>query len=384
MNTDVLIIGAGVHGASAAFHLTQRGAKVTVLERSHAAGGPTGRSSAVVRAYYTNEFLARVARDSITMFESFADLTDGGDAGFHRTGALWLHGTDTADAATLSAANLNGLGVACDLLSVDDVRREHPRFSADDLGLAVWEQNAGYADPVGTTTGMLNAAISRGAQYRSASAVAEIQEDAASVRVRTGSGEWLEAAQLLIAAGPWTKPLAAQVGVDLPLTVERHIVATFAFASAPRLSFAVSDTIQGFYVKPEGADHFLMGPLLEEPQADPENFDEKVGEDESLALATKLVGRIPDLDETAPTGGWASLYDVSPDWQPVIGQIGERTFVDAGTSGHGFKLAPALGGHVAGMILGEEPDEGLAAFSPERFGSGELLAAGYGRNRLLG
>jgi glycine/D-amino acid oxidase-like deaminating enzyme len=64
---DVGIVGAGVHGASAAFHLASRGVKPVIFERWAPAAGPTGRSSAVCRAYYTNPFLARAARDSIAM-----------------------------------------------------------------------------------------------------------------------------------------------------------------------------------------------------------------------------------------------------------------------------------------------------------------------------
>lgn len=381
--SDVLIIGAGVHGASAAYHLASRGIGVRVLEKGYAAGGPTGRSSAVVRAYYTNEFLARVARDSIAIFEEFTERT-GGDAGYRKTGALWMHSADDADAARDSAIALNGLGIACDLIPGDDVRAAHPRFALDDLAVAVWERGAGYADPVGTTTGLLDKAIDLGAGYRRGVTVSSIEEGPTSVRVTTGAGDTYEADRLLIAAGPWTRPLALQIGADLPLTVERHIVATFAFATAERIPFVFSDTIQSYYFKPEGESQFLVGPLHEAPQADADAFDEKISEAESLELATKLVGRIPDLADAAPRGGWASLYDVSPDWQPVIGAIGERTFVDAGTSGHGFKLAPALGGHVAGLVLGDAPDPGLLAFSPRRFDEGTLLTAGFGGNKILG
>jgi glycine/D-amino acid oxidase-like deaminating enzyme len=78
------------------------------------------------------------------------------------------------------------------------------------------------------------------------------------------------------------------------------------------------------------------------------------------------------------------LYDVSPDWQPVIGQVAERVFVDAGTSGHGFKLGPALGRHVADLVMGEPPAAGLEQFSPLRFAQGALLTGGYGSVRILG
>ena len=75
------MIGAGVHGASVAFHLASRGVPTVVIERTAPAGGPTGRSSAIVRAYYTNAFLAGVARDSIAMFRDFEQHT-GRDSGF--------------------------------------------------------------------------------------------------------------------------------------------------------------------------------------------------------------------------------------------------------------------------------------------------------------
>ena len=98
---DVGIVGAGIHGASAAFHLAATGARAVIVERGTPAGGPTGRSSAVCRAYYTNRFLATCARDSIAMFERFEELT-GTDPGHHRTGLLYLHQAADADAVRVS------------------------------------------------------------------------------------------------------------------------------------------------------------------------------------------------------------------------------------------------------------------------------------------
>jgi sarcosine oxidase, subunit beta len=93
---------------------------------------------------------------------------------------------------------------------------------------------------------------------------------------------------------------------------------------------------------------------------------------------------VPGLAAARSTRGWASLYDVSPDWQPVIGEIAPGVFVDAGTSGHGFKLAPALGAHVADLVTGAQVDPGLAAFDPFRFERGAGLDAGYRDARILG
>ena len=79
------------------------------------------------------------------------------------------------------------------------------------------------------------------------------------------------------------------------------------------------------------------------------------------------------------------MYDVSPDWQPVIGEVAPNVFVDAGTSGHGFKLAPALGKHVADLVVGSsELDPRLTEFDPFRFTRGSALRAGFRDARILG
>jgi len=173
------------------------------------------------------------------------------------------------------------------------------------------------------------------------------------------------------------------VGAELPLTVERHIVATFAWSDDVRVP-AHADLPNGYYFRPEGDELFLVGPLHPEPTVDPDDFDERVGPDEASQLGARVVKRAPPLLHATSRGGWASLYDVSPDWQPVIGEIAPGVFVDAGTSGHGFKLAPALGGHIADLITGAPVDPGLEQFHPRRFEQETELDAGFGEARILG
>ena len=108
------------------------------------------------------------------------------------------------------------------------------------------------------------------------------------------------------------------------------------------------------------------------------------GADETERLGSAAIRRAPALRHATSRGGWASLYDVSPDWQPVIGEIAPGVFVDAGTSGHGFKLAPALGGHIADLITGADADPGLEQFHPRRFERAGALDAGFGEARILG
>lgn len=384
MTADVAIIGAGIHGASAAYHLTRAGAEVTVIERLTPAGGPTGLSSGVCRAYYTNGFLAEAARDSIRMMADFETIAPGHDAGFRRTGLLFLHPPQDVDEVTRNAARLNELGIRVDLHTGDDLQREFPQFVLDDIGIGAYEVDAGYADPAGTTVGMMAAAVDGGATLKAHATVETMRTrpgGGASLVLR--SGEILEARRLLIAAGPWTAPLARQLNVELPLTVERHVVATARLDDTSRIPFGHGDLVTGYYCRPEASDQYVMGWTHNAPQVDPDMFNRTIQRDEELALVQAVARRYPLMHDAQPRGGWASLYDVSPDWQPVIGEIADGVFVDAGTSGHGFKLAPALGAHVAGLVLGV-PDPRIEQFHPRRFDAGELLASGYGDARILG
>jgi len=380
---EVGIVGAGVHGAATAFHLATRGVRTIVVERTTPAGGPTGLSSGICRAYYTNDFLARVARDAIEMFERFDEIV-GADAGHRRTGLYLLHPEQDVPVVRTSVARLNELGIETDLFEPAELAGELPGFELTDVAIGAFERRAGYADPHATTEALIRAAVERGATLRLHTEVAGIDPDAAGGgALVTDDGERITCEGIVLAAGPWTRPLARDVGVDLPLTVERHAVATFRWGPAEPVP-GFGDVPGGFYLRPEGDDLFLLGSLTPAPEVDPDDFRTTITPDEVEHLARLLVARVPALETAEVQGGWASLYDVSPDWQPVIGEIAPRIFVDAGTSGHGFKLAPALGAHVADLVTGRPVDPGLEAFSPMRFESGHDLDAGFGEVRILG
>jgi sarcosine oxidase, subunit beta len=380
---EVGIVGAGVHGAAAAYHLALRGVRTVVVERTTPAGGPTGLSSGICRAYYTNDFLAGIARDAIGMFERFEE-TVGVDAGHRRTGLYLLHPAEDEPVVRATVARLNELGIETDLFDRAALAERLPAFDLEDVAIGAFERHAGYADPHATTEGLIRAATERGVELRPHTEVSAIVPTPSGGGVlSTDHDDRIACERILLAAGPWTRPLAHGIGVDLPLTVERHAVATFRWGPAePVPGFA--DVPGGFYLRPEGDDLFLLGSLTPAPQVDPDDYRRTIAPDEVEHLARLLVARVPSLESAEVQGGWASLYDVSPDWQPVIGEIAPGIFVDAGTSGHGFKLAPALGACVADLVMGDPIDPGLEAFSPARFGSGHDLDAGFGDVRILG
>jgi glycine/D-amino acid oxidase-like deaminating enzyme len=382
---EVAVIGAGVHGASVAFHLASRGVKVAVVEQGSAASGPTGRSSAICRAYYTNHYLARVAKASLDMFRSFGELTGGRSCDFHAAGALYLHPASDAPGLDEAASYMNSIGTTVKVLTPVRLHDDFPLIDTEGIGIAGWEEQAGYADPAATTVGLLERAVELGASARLYSRAGGLRaRDGSGAYVSLANGDELECERLLIAAGPWTKELASHLAEPLPLSVERHYVATIRWRDARLMPFVHADIVSGYYCKPEGVDMYCLGPLTAEPEADPNQEVAGIDPEESHRMAAMATRRVPRLKDAASTGGWASLYDVSPDWMPVIGEIAPGVFVDAGTSGHGFKLAPALGADVAALVMGVDVDADIRQFSPARFSSGGSLSAGYGSARILG
>src|SRR5579863_893275 len=165
-SADVVIIGAGVNGASLAFHLTKMGVrKVIVLEKRVVASGATGLSSGLVRMHYANEVEARLAWSSFTYFRNWADIV-GGDCGFTETGFIRTVAPENNEKLRANVAMLQAIGVDTRLITPAELRELAPTIWSEDLELAAYEPHSGYADPTATTLSLLHAARERGAELR--------------------------------------------------------------------------------------------------------------------------------------------------------------------------------------------------------------------------
>jgi sarcosine oxidase subunit beta len=385
LTADVVVVGGGVLGASTAYHLACRGlgrTRAVLVERGSIAAGPTGYSSAIIRQNYSNPVTARMAFESVAFFQNFAELT-GEQCGYHRTGCLSLAAAGESSVLRENVRMQRGVGIEVREVTHVEALAIEPHLSLDGSEAVAYEADAGYADPALTAGGMAQWARAHGVQLMLNSPVHGLIVEHGRIQgVVTARGE-VRAPTVLLATGPWTNQLLEPVGVCLPIDVNRHGVYVFARPPGFRGNHpVVGDFPNGVYFRAEGADLTLVGSLdtVAEDAADPDNFASRVTLDEAVPYAERLVRRFPVMADAESRGGWAGLYDVTPDWHPILDAIPEvpGLYVAAGTSGHGFKLSPAIGRRLAGLVTGDAASiSELRPFRRDRFAVGELFVGRY-------
>jgi len=347
---DVVVIGGGVTGASLAFHLTGLGlGRVLVLERRFLAAGGTGRSVGIIRQLYpTPEASAMVLR-SLRVFQRFGDAV-GGEAGY--VGCGTLIGVSPAMRPKLEStlAVQRALGIRAELLEPDDVARVEPRIDPAGLGAVLYEPESGYGDPTGVTLGYADAARRRGAVIE----------------------QGVDAPVVVNAAGLWSPAVARLAGVELPIVIGRHpvfVVERDPSFGAPHLVYL--DLAGGSYVRPETGNLTLTGSLTDdeaEHPMDPELLGSEAGFTEASTILDRTGRAVPRLADARYRRGYAGAFDITPDWMPILDESSLRGFfIAAGMSGHGFKLAPAVGELMASLITRTPPPVSPAPFALGRF-----------------
>lgn len=377
--SDVLIIGGGVHGASLAFHLAERGVRVTVLEKQFVGAGATGRSSGLVRMHYGTEIDSRLAWESFQYFRDWKNRV-GGECGFTRTGFIQIvrHAEHAALRATV--AMQQRLGIPTLLVTADDVKRLAPAFQTDDFDIAAYEPESGYAMPSDTANALMTAARARGARLVQNCTVTAINVMGGRVTgVETTQGQF--AAPIIVnAAGAWAGHINQMVGLALPYNTWRHDT---MFVVRPKDIALPHPTVIDFpnamYFRPEGG-LTLVGledgnPLGESPDGDTEHatpgFVERAIE--------RICRRIPAMKDGGLHSAHSGYDGITPDQHPILGAAGpEGFYLDCGHSGTGFKTAPAIGLCMAELILdGKAKTVDLSPFTPNRFAEGKLIQSNY-------
>jgi sarcosine oxidase, subunit beta len=383
--TDVVIVGGGLEGCSAAWSLTQRGiTDVTIVERDTVGAGGTGKSSGVVRCHYGVSSLAAMATRSLDLFENAEEIL-GEDVGFHQTGYVVGVGPQNVKAIHASMDAQRAVGVRTEDISRDDVQRLWPVADLEPFAAFAWEARGGYGDAYQTAQAFAAGARRHGVRLRQGSTVTEVVTDKGrATGVRLADGSLISADTVVVAAGPWSVPLLAARGIDLPITVHREQIVLIDPGQDLGDIPVFSDLVSLQYIRPEGSDgQILFGnsDLAELEPADPDNYLNRATEDFIELTIDKVGTRLPGLENPSIASTYAGCYDVTPDFNPVI----SRTPIDglitaAGFSGHGFKIAPAVGRLIADLVVDEiSSDADIPAddFRLSRFAEGKLLTSPF-------
>ncbi len=381
---DVIVIGAGVQGASLAFHLASRGASVVVLEKATAASGATGRSSGLVRVYYDLLAEARLAWESYGWFADWEHRV-GGECGFTRTGFVWIEPAERLERVRANSASHRAMGVDSQVIGAEGIRSLFPALGVADE-VAAYEPASGYADPFMTAAGFLAAAKQKGARLVPGAEVSAIRTAGGRVvGVDTNRGS-VDAPVIVNAAGAWAGRVAGLVDLDIPIQVWRHDTGYLGVpASVARPIPVVIDNANGMYFRPEGSDMVLIG--LEDDNQIGGSADRDTTEaraDFRDRAAERIIRRVPDLIEGTFRTSHSGQDGLTPDQRPMLGAMGPDGFyLDCGHSGTGFKTAPAVGLGMSELILdGASTTVDLSPFGPTRFAEGRLLVGEHGEEQI--
>jgi|SRR6218665_172901 len=370
---EVIIVGGGSTGAAIQCFLVRAGIGATLLvERGMLAGGPTGRSPAIFRQHYGHPELVKMARYGIEYFRDWSSHSHG-TCDYVTAPLLSTVGEENAKEFAATLALMRNCNVQIDEIAPDDICKLIPGVWTGDVVAASMEPNAGYCDPHATVWSFAAEARRHGGSVLQFTPVTELLVRANRIcGIRTVDSD-IAAPIVILAAGPWTSAMAAQIGVTLPIKTRRHSLAQIVQPpSTAWFGLMYADYITGLYFRPEGKRQFLAGSLLPWDNAEivnPDRFDEGVSQETFISIAQRIVHRLPQWSDAGDGGGWSSLLDVTPDGYPVIGEVDgiDGLYIVAGLSGHGFKLCPAIAEMLTALVTGIDSAFDTNMFALNRF-----------------
>jgi sarcosine oxidase subunit beta len=352
------------------------GVKPIILEKEFIAAGATGRSSGLVRMHYDLEPESRLAWISFQYFRSWSEMV-GGDSGFTRTGFLQFVEADSGMTLRANIEMQQEIGIPTILIDRDDVKRLAPAFYTDDIEMAAFEPESGYADPSSCTSSLMDEARRGGARVFQDCEVYAISSSGNRIQgVKSSQGDY-SAPIVVNCAGAWAAKIGNMVGMDLPIDTWRHDT---MFVRRPNELTADHPTVIDFpnsmYFRPETGDLTLVGleddnPIGEAPDGDCDKskpgFTDRAIE--------RICKRMPGMDNGSLHSSQGGYDGITPDQRAILGRAGpEGFFLACGFSGTGFKIAPAVGACMAELIYeGEARTTDISVFNIERFSEGKLL-----------
>jgi len=367
----IVIIGGGIVGISAAYHLAQRGKiNVTLLERDLLAQASTGLCVGGIRQQFSHPANILLSQHTIRLLQHFENEFDT-KIDFHQAGYLFLTKEQSTWESFGECVKIQRQhGVPVQVLSPEEVKHRWPYIEVNNLKGGIFGPEDGYVDPYDMTMAIANKTRKLGVSIRERAEVTGIQLKNGRVNgVETSQGHF--PAEIIInAAGAWGGEIARMAGIHLPvLPVRRQVFITTAFDALPRPVPMIIDQDTQFYVRGY-APGILMGMTdITEPPSYHTHVDRSFME----KVAAAALERIPLLEKAEVLRGWGGLYAMTPDENPIIEEIPaiKGFFCATGFSGHGFQHGPAVGRILSEIIADGTTRFNLKPFRYHRFAESE-------------
>jgi sarcosine oxidase subunit beta len=370
-SADVVVIGGGIMGASAAFHLAEAGVRVVLVERDELASGSTSRAAGGVREQFSDSLNIEIAKRSLAAFRAF-DRRPGWEIDLKEVGYLFLlTRPEDVEAFEGNVRLQNEHGVGSRMLSPQEAKALCPLIEVGDVLAAAFSAGDGHATPEACVQGYASGARRHGAHLEVACEVLDIVMGAGEIREVVTTKGSIATNTVICTAGAWSAACGQMVGVDLPVTpLRRQILFTEPMPGLPAHLPMTIDFESSFYFHSEGPG-LLMGMSDENEQP---GFSTETTDDWIPSLLSVAERRAPRVAQAGIRGGWAGLYEMTPDHNAIIGEVAgvPRFLYATGFSGHGFLQGPAVGEILRDLYLGRTPFADVGPLSAERFASDRL------------
>ena len=383
---DVIVIGAGITGASTAYHLKKRGVKrVLLVDREAPAAGGTGKSAAIIRQHYSNPLLVRLTKSSIGMLAAMPQEL-GKSGGYVRSGYFFLINQEMLAGAKANVAMQREVGVDTRFLDQKEIEKFCPWLNPEGVAAVIHEPDGGYADPVQATEAYVHGLRKLGGEVREKKPARALVRSGNRITAVTFDDEELAAGAVVNAAGPWAAPLAASAGMDMQMrTVREQDTIWEGRPGRPLPEASVSNGVDAIYLRPLGERRFVIGRGFPKQYYDVDPYNYKLTADDWFVseVQERMERRFPPLAGAKLVTAYAALYDVALDWYPYVGpRKGIEGYFDAcGGSGHGFKIGPAIGKELADWIADARTGADFSRLSYDRISANRLFTQAYGGNR---
>ena len=364
---EIVIIGGGIMGVATAYFLAKSGQRdIILLERDLLAQASTGLCVGGIRQQFSHPANILLSQETVRVLQHFEEEF-GTRIDFRQVGYLFLTQEETTWDAFLECVKIQRqFGVSVEILTPEDVKNRWPYIEMKNLKGGIFGPEDGYVDPYEVTMAIANKIRKMGIPLRERTEVIDIRSNNGRVQgVVTPQG--LISAKIIVnAAGAWGGEIAKMAGTDLPVhPYRRQVFITKAFDAIPPPVPMIIDQDTQFYIRGY-APGILMGMTdLDEPSS----FHTHVDRDFLERLTATALEKVPVLEKAEILRGWGGLYAMTPDENPIIGEIPEIEgfYCATGFSGHGFQHGPAVGRILSELILDGKTEFDLSPFSCDRF-----------------